>query len=164
MSVKNSRPPACVYKFLLCIYAYNGFTSLSVQFDTMVIAYVWEHRVPTLKNEWSYTFTVPYTFIDSTQTNLSLPLPLRWGPRWRGWLRHCATSRKVAGSIPDDVIRPRYGPVVYSASNRNEYQEYFLGVKCGRCLGLTTLPPSCADCLEIWEPQSSGTLRACPGL
>jgi hypothetical protein len=22
---------------------------------------------------------------------------------WRSWLRHCATSRKVAGSIPDDV-------------------------------------------------------------
>jgi len=22
--------------------------------------------------------------------------------------------------------------------------------KGSRCLGLTTLPPSCADCLEIW--------------
>jgi len=22
---------------------------------------------------------------------------------WRSWLRHCATSRKVAGSIPDGV-------------------------------------------------------------
>jgi len=38
------------------------------------------------------------------------------------------------------------------------------GVKGGRCVGLTTLPPSCADCVEIWEPQPSGTLRACPGL
>jgi len=35
--------------------------------------------------------------------------------------------------------------------------------KGGRCVGLTTLPPSCADCLEIWEPQFPGTLRACPG-
>jgi len=26
------------------------------------------------------------------------------GTRWRGLLRHCATSRKVAGSIPDGVI------------------------------------------------------------
>jgi len=33
-----------------------------------------------------------------------------------------------------------------------------------RCLWLTTLPPSCADCLEISEPQTPGTLRACPGL
>jgi len=24
--------------------------------------------------------------------------------RWRSWLRHCATSRKVAGSIPDGVF------------------------------------------------------------
>jgi len=31
-------------------------------------------------------------------------------------------------------------------------------------VGLTILPPSCADCLEIWEPQPSGTLRACPSL
>jgi hypothetical protein len=30
--------------------------------------------------------------------------------------------------------------------------------KGGRCVGLTTLPPSCANCLEIWEPQPPGTL------
>ena len=39
-----------------------------------------------------------------------------------------------------------------------------LGGKGGRCVGLTTLPLSCADCLEIWEPQPPGTLRACSGL
>jgi len=38
------------------------------------------------------------------------------------------------------------------------------GVKGGLYVGLTTLPHSCADCLEIWEPQSPGILRACPGL
>ena len=26
------------------------------------------------------------------------------GTRWRSWLRHCTTSRKVAGSIPDGAI------------------------------------------------------------
>ena len=26
------------------------------------------------------------------------------GTRWRSWLRHCATSRKVAGSIPEYLI------------------------------------------------------------
>ena len=26
------------------------------------------------------------------------------GTRWRSWLRHCATTPKVAGSIPDGVI------------------------------------------------------------
>jgi hypothetical protein len=89
----------------------------------------------------------------------NIPTYIALGTRWRSWLR------KVAGSIPDgatffiDIIHP-----VDSASNRNEYQEYFLGVKSGRCVGLTTLPPSCADCLEILEPQPPGPLRACPGL
>jgi len=36
--------------------------------------------------------------------------------------------------------------------------------KGGRCVGLTALLHSCADCLEIWEPQPPGNLRACPGL
>jgi len=40
----------------------------------------------------------------------------------------------------------------------------FWGGKGGQCIGLTTLPPSCADCLEIWEPQPPGTLTASPGL
>ena len=48
-------------------------------------------------------------------------------------------------------------PGIDSASNRNEYQAYFLGGKIGRCLWLTTLPPSCVDCLEIWVPQPPGT-------
>ena len=54
------------------------------------------------------------------------------------WLRCCAINRKVAGSIPAGVsgffidiksFRSHYGPGLDSASNRNEYQEYFLGVK-----------------------------------
>ena len=53
------------------------------------------------------------------------------------WLRCCATNRKVAGSIPACVgffidiksFRSHCGPGVDSASNRNEYQQYFLGVK-----------------------------------
>ena len=38
------------------------------------------------------------------------------------------------------------------------------GGKGGRCVGLTTLPPSCADCLEICVLQPPGTLRAVMGL
>jgi hypothetical protein len=36
------------------------------------------------------------------------------------WLRHCATSRKVAGSILDDVnvLPAALGPGVHSASDR----------------------------------------------
>jgi len=35
-------------------------------------------------------------------------------------------------------FRSHYGPGVDSASNRNEYREYFLGGKGGRCVRLTT--------------------------
>ena len=54
------------------------------------------------------------------------------------WLRCCATNRKLADSIPAGVIgffidiksfQSHYDPGVDSASNRNVYQEQFLGVK-----------------------------------
>ena len=56
------------------------------------------------------------------------------------WLRCCATNRQVTGSIPAYVsgffiditsFRSHYGPGVDSASNINEYQEYFLRIKAG---------------------------------
>ena len=62
-------------------------------------------------------------------------------------LRCCATHRKVGGSIPASVreffinikfFRSHYGPRVDSASNINEYQEYFRGGRSGRCVRLTT--------------------------
>jgi len=37
---------------------------------------------------------------------------------------------------------PHHGPGVDPVCNKYEYQEYLLGVKIGRCVRLTTLPPS----------------------
>jgi hypothetical protein len=34
-----------------------------------------------------------------------ITLHLQGVARWCGWLRHCATSRKIAGSIPDGAFR-----------------------------------------------------------
>jgi len=48
---------------------------------------------------------------------------------------------------------PHYGPGVDSASNTNEYQEYFLGGKGGRCVGLTTAPLLRSGALTSWNPQ-----------
>jgi hypothetical protein len=54
----------------------------------------------------------------------------------RSSLRHYTTSRKVAGSIPSEETEffnwpnhssCKYGPVIDSASNRNEYQEFSWG-------------------------------------
>ena len=84
-----------------------------------------------------------------------------------------ATSRMVAGSITDDVIGNFH---LHNPSGRIMFLELTqpptemstrnisLWGKGGRCVRLTNLPPSCADCLEIWESQPPGTLRACPGL
>jgi len=62
-------------------------------------------------------------------------------------------------------FRSYYGPGVDSASNINEYQEHFLGGKCGRCVRLTTLPPFCdvmkSGNLNFLEPSRS--LQACNG-
>jgi hypothetical protein len=55
--------------------------------------------------------------------------------------------------------RSQYDPGITSAYNRNEYQEYILWSKGGRCVGLKTFLPSCPNCLEIlgvttpWNPQ-----------
>ena len=87
--------------------------------------------------------------------------------------RHCATSLREGRTFDSQrchwnfllsSFQRHYGPGVDSASNRNEYQEYFLGGKVDRCVGLTSVPPSFADFHDIWEPQQPGTHRALPGL
>jgi hypothetical protein len=36
-----------------------------------------------------------------------------------------------------------------------------MGDKGGRCVGLTNIAPSCAECLETWVTQTPETLWAC---
>ena len=62
---------------------------------------------------------------------------LRYKPVGRGFhSRLCHWKFSFTQSF-----RPRYGLGVDSASNRNEYQEYFPVGKGCRCVGLTNLPP-----------------------
>jgi hypothetical protein len=92
--------------------------------------------------------------------------------RWCSWLRHCATNRKVAGSIPDGIIgifnwhNPSGRTMALGLTQplTEMGTRYISWGKGSRWIGLTTLPPSCADCLKIWEPQPSGTLRVWQGL
>jgi len=63
-------------------------------------------------------------------------------------------------------FRSHCGPGVDSASDRNEYQEYFLGGKDGRCVRLINLQPPCvvvtkSGNLNFVEP--SGTVQVCNG-
>jgi hypothetical protein len=58
-----------------------------------------------------HTFHLRYSFINYNPNLMHyfykkkcVVLFYRGGMRWRSWLRHCASNRKVAGSIPDGVI------------------------------------------------------------
>jgi len=94
------------------------------------------------------------------------PLPILqeagWAPGlvWMGRI-----SRPHRDSIP---AHPARSQSLYRLSYPAHQQKWVPGIfprgKGGRCVGLTTLSLSCADCLEIWEPQSPGTLWACADL
>ena len=82
-----------------------------------------------------YTYTMMH---GQTYIKISIGNVYICGTAIAQWIRCCAPNRKLAGSIPAVVsgffidiknFRSRYGPGIDSASNRNEYQKYFLGVK-----------------------------------
>ena len=71
------------------------------------------HTFPTLLHSILCSYDIPHQITMVSKTLLSneleaasseVPTALLRGARWRIWLRHCATSRNVAGSIPDGVI------------------------------------------------------------
>ena len=49
-----------------------------------------------------------------------------------------------------------------STSNRNDYQEHLLGDEGWLCVGLTTIPRSCADLRKFWDHVQACTLIALP--
>ena len=89
------------------------------------------------------------------------------GDRGSTVVKGCATNRTVGGSIPAGVsgffidiksFRSHCGLGIDSASKRNEYQEYLLGGKSGRCVRLTTYHH------PVPLLRNLGTLWALPGL
>ena len=63
--------------------------------------------------------------VTSTSHTIYIYIYVCMGTAVAQWLRCCAMNRKVVGSIQAGVS----GFFINSASNRNEYQECFLGVK-----------------------------------
>jgi hypothetical protein len=52
------------------------------------------------------------------------------------------------------ILYWHYGPEDNKPTNRNEYQEYFLGVRGGRHVGLTTLPLHVPIVMKLGAPMS----------
>jgi hypothetical protein len=141
---------------VLCFVFYRTYTDLQISADQeyaiseyCFVSFLW------------YGITESQRLTTYTHNQLYSLLSVQCGVWWHSWLGPCATSRKFAGSIPDGVTgifywqNPSGRTMALGLTeplNRNEYQEYFLGVKAAGATGLTTLPPSCADRLEIWEP------------
>jgi hypothetical protein len=72
-------------------------------------------------------------------------------------IRDITSCYKPEGAV--SMLRPQYDPMVDSASGRNDNQGYLLVGERGRCIGPTTLPPSCADRLEILGSHPLGATR-----
>ena len=101
------------------------------------------------------------------QINAVLPKMSNWVAGTVGWGTALQAGRSRVRFLTVSLISffcPHYGLILGSATNRNVYQEYFLGSKGGQCVELPNFPPSFADFLDIWEPQPSGTHRVCTGL
>jgi hypothetical protein len=74
------------------------------QFRLRITPYVRNYRNPVFGKRM-HAFRIPlakyqgYSFL----VVLFFAFVSNWGPRWRRWLRHCATNGQVASSIPDVV-------------------------------------------------------------
>ena len=110
------------------------------------------HPCPLHTHRYTHTHTHTHTHTDThTHTHTHTQIHALW------------TGHGVAQSVEALSYKPEGRGChwtfsralgVDSASNRNEYQEYFLGGKGCPFVGLTNLPPSCAECHESREPQT----------
>ena len=72
-----------------------------------------------------------------------------WGTALQAWRSRVPFPVWSLEFLIDLILSAALWTWVDWASNRNEYHGYLLGGRGIRCVGFTSLPPSCADCLEI---------------
>jgi hypothetical protein len=104
-------------------------------------------------------------FLDHTQRRTTVgTTPLdQWSARHRDlYLTHNTHNRQTCmppvGFEPTITAWER--PQTYAL---DRVPVMFAGGKGGLCVRLTTFSPSCAKCLEVWEPGPPETICACPG-
>jgi len=79
------------YTALFC-FSYDIFVMLHHKFKPHVQKSVWRKTAVQENTMGQFSFSFKAPFRGAT------------GTLWCSWLRHCATSRKISGSIPDGVI------------------------------------------------------------
>jgi hypothetical protein len=149
LTLKKSRPSAHIRNNIY----YQQYCSYDLRFD--IVNYLPRISVYLHIRFCLISFFL-YNCIDST--SFVIPGLLRnfyislLGTAVAQWLRYCATNQKVAASIQDGVmelfidIYPSDRTMVLGSNQ--PLTEMSTGSicwgKCGRCVRLTTLPPSCA--------------------
>ena len=131
--------PSCSYNRLR-LYVATDLMNQNCIYETIIIRLylvkAWYHSALSLLFSSLLSKISRWKYAELFLAAVSYRCQIVRSTRWRSWLRHCATSRMVAGSISDGVTgifhwrNPLHnGSGVDSASNRNGYQKYFLGVK-----------------------------------
>jgi hypothetical protein len=103
-----------------------------------------------------------FIFISSTTWSQLLPSHISTSQS-HSWLT--IPSKVFISVIQTNVLYPLLSCTMHAKCPVSlEIRTASITYSCGRWVGLTTLPHSQTDCLEIWEPQLPGKFRACPGL
>ena len=175
---KNGECAACL-KYSVLIYVEKKYKKCNIWRVAVCSSNIWDARFLKVKHEpWDLfismcMFTLVIIFKHPQQNILEFTysecvkfwicpcLVHNRGTRCCScWWSHRAANQKVASLIHWNfwlawAFWLPCGSGVNWASNRNKYQGCLLGCKGDWCLGLRTLQPSCANCLEI-----SGTLAS----
>jgi hypothetical protein len=92
-----------------------------------------------LDGDWVVNATPIVQEAGWTEIHGNLNFYIHWrtarGSRWLSRFRHSASSRNILRFSLTQTFWPHYGPGVDSASNRNEYHAYLLGIKAAGAYG-----------------------------